>query len=254
MNWLDKIRTYRILRKFSLPDHEWRETIARLPLLKRLDANEKAHLRVLTTLFIHEKSFSGVQGLDLSLEMKIIIAAQACLEILYLGLDYFAGWHEIVVYPDAFRVERETTDEIGLVQNNKNTLSGESWIRGPVILSWDDVERDSYTLRHGRHVVLHEFAHKLDMLNGRANGMPPLHPNMPVEEWTDSLSKAYEQLKRRIKHHHGEINPYAAQNPAEFFAVICEYFFTAPQIIVEEYPLVYDQLKRYFLQDPLSRR
>ncbi len=254
MWWFTKFRTYRILKKHGIPDPEWHEATLRLPLVEVLSAAEKARLRVLTTLFIYEKSFSGVQGLELNLKMKIIIASQACLEILELGMGSFDGWHEIVVYPGAFRVERKTMDEQRLVvHDERKSLSGEAWIRGPVILSWDDVKRDSYTLHSGRHVVLHEFAHKLDMLNGRANGMPPLHPDMPIKEWTRSLSEAYEHLQKRTQNHQSGINPYAVENPAEFFAVMCEYFFTAPQVLTTEYPHVYDQLKHYFRQDPLAR-
>ncbi len=252
MKWLERIHTYYILKKYGLPDHAWFQVTQKLPLLEPLDATQKARLRVLSTLLIHRKTFFGADDLEITLEMKIIIAAQACLEILELGIDSFDGWEEIVVYPGAFKVNRQTQDEIGLVHNEANVLSGEAWGQGPVILSWDDVERDSFTLHHGHNVVIHEFAHKLDMLNGRANGMPPLHPDMPIKDWTRSLSKAYERLNKRLKHHHADINPYAATNPAEFFAVICEYYFTAPEILLEHYPAVYHQLKAYFRLDMLK--
>ena len=251
MKWLEKIRTYYILKKHGLPDHIWLSTTARLPLLASLDAVEMARLRVLSTLFIHKKIFSGVQGVDVTLEMKIIIASQACVEILELGIDSFDGWKEIVVYPGAFKVEREVQDDVGLVSIEQNVLSGEAWGQGPVILSWDDVERDSFTLRPGHNVVIHEFAHKLDMLNGRANGMPPLHPDMPIEEWTESLSTAYQLLNKRLEHHYNEINAYAATNPAEFFAVMCEYFFTAPNILKKHYPKVFKELRAYFRREHL---
>jgi len=99
------------------------------------------------------------------------------------------------------------------------------------------------------HIIVHEFAHKLDMLNGRGNGMPPLHPDMAIEDWTLSLSHAYNQLRSHLGHRRGAINAYAATDPAEFFAVICEYFFTAPDILIEHYPAVYEQLRAYFRQD-----
>jgi len=187
-------------------------------------------------------------------EIRITIAAQACLEILELGLDAFAGWLEIIVYPGAFRVTQETLDDAGVVHQQDNSLSGESWSRGPVILSWQDVQEDSFSLRPGHNVVLHEFAHKLDMLNQRANGMPPLHPDMPIKAWTEALSQAYENLQQRLENHQPTINAYAATNPAEFFAVICEYFFTAPDILWQHCPDVYQQLKAWFKQDPLARK
>ena len=245
----------RILRNHPIDDHDWREVTDALPLLQMLDAGEKAALRELTTLFLYYKKFRGVQGMEIDTEVRLTIAAQACLEILKLGLDAYSGWLEIVVYPGAFRVKREQTDELGLVSMEDNVLSGEAWGEGPVILSWDDVARDSYHLHPGRNVVIHEFAHKLDMLNGRANGMPPLHPNMPIEAWTEALSHAYNRLLKQVsKGQHTRINPYAATNPAEFFAVICEYFFTSPDVLHHLEPAVYKQLRAYFLQNPLSRQ
>lgn len=254
MNWLKRLKTNYIIKKHGLPDHEWHQATQQLPLLDLLTASEKTRLRVLSTLLIHDKTFTGVQGFKMTLLIKIVIAAQACLEILHADIDSFDGWQEIIVYPGAFKVVRETMDEFGLVHLNSNALSGEAWTRGPLILSWDDVERDSYKPEQGHHVVLHEFAHKLDMLNGRANGMPPLHPTMPIEKWTDSLSKGYEKLTRRVESHHAHINAYATTNPAEFFAVMCEYFFTAPEILEDRYPDVYQQLKTYFKMDTLNRK
>jgi Mlc titration factor MtfA (ptsG expression regulator) len=247
MKWLERLRTYRILKKHGLSDHLWHETTQKLALLNSLDANQMAKLRILSTLFIYRKTFFGAHDLDITLEMKIIIAAQACLEIMELGIDSFEGWTEIVVYHGAFKVERETQDANGLVSIENNVLSGEAWRKGPVILSWEDVERDSFTLREGHYVVIHEFAHKLDMLNGRANGMPPLHPDMKISEWTASLSNAYEYLIEQLEQSTNKVNAYAATNPAEFFAVMSEYYFTAPQILIKHYPKVYRELKAYYL-------
>ena len=247
MKWLERLRTYRILKKHGLPDHLWHKTTQKLALLNYLDANQMAKLRILSTLFIYRKIFFGAHDFEITLEMKIIIAAQACLEIMELGIDSFEGWAEVVVYPSAFKVERETRDANGLVSTENNVLSGEAWGKGPVILSWEDVVRDSFTLRGGHNVVIHEFAHKLDMLNGRANGMPPLHPEMKTSEWTASLSYAYERLIDQLKHNSNEVNAYASTNPAEFFAVMSEYYFTAPQILIKHYPKVYRELKAYYL-------
>ena len=249
-----RYQTLRILRRHPIPDRDWRNVSDRLPLLAPLTPAERARLRELATLFIHDKTFTGVQGLTVTPEMQITVAAQACLEVLELGLDAFSGWVEIVLYPDAFRINREQQDESGLVSMEESVLSGESWGQGPVILSWQDVKRDSFQLHRGRNVVIHEFAHKLDMLNGRANGMPPLHPEMPIEDWTRALSRAYDTLVRTLERGRpAPINPYAATNPAEFFAVICEYFFTAPELLHRHEPEVYRQLRAYFLQDPLER-
>jgi len=167
-------------------------------------------------------------------------------------LNAYDGWVEIVVYPGAFRVRREAVDEFGIVHEEARALSGESWGRGPVILSWEDVQRDSFTPQPGRNVVIHEFAHKLDMQNGRANGMPPLPPGMPVEEWTAALSEAYARLQQHLAdNQRPAIDPYAATDPAEFFAVVCEYFFTDPQTLRTHCSAVYEQLRGYFRQNPL---
>ena len=254
MSLFKRFRVLRILRKHAIPDHLWRTTTDRLVLLHYLTASEKARLRKLTTLFLHDKDIIGVQGIDVTDEVRVVIAAQACVEILYLGLDAFDGWVEVLVYPGAFRINRERVDEHGLVHQDNNVLSGEAWGQGPVILSWQDITRDSFTLSPGSNVIIHEFAHKLDMLNGRANGMPPLHPDMPIEQWTEALSRSYHHLLERLENdQQPRINPYAATDPAEFFAVICEYFFTAPRMLQRHEPEVYEQLKAYFRQDPAQR-
>ncbi|MDD5410124.1 MAG: zinc-dependent peptidase, partial [Methylobacter sp.] len=171
-----------------------------------------------------------------------------------LGIGCLSGWTEVIVYPGAFRVDRDDRDAAGVVHHQEQALIGESWSRGPLILSWDDVERDMQGKQSGRNVVIHEIAHKLDVLNGSANGYPPLHYGMDVTQWAASLSAAYQSLVRRVEHHHRAcIDPYAATNPAEFFAVISEYFFCAPEVLHAHFAEVYQQLQLYYRQDPLSR-
>ncbi|MCX4186268.1 zinc-dependent peptidase [Methylophaga sp. OBS4] len=251
MNRLQRYLTQRTLRRHAIPFHSWHQVTKQLPLIQARTVRERARLRLLTTLFLHKKSFSGTHGLNITLEMKITIAAQACIEILYLGLDSFDGWVEVIVYPGPFLVRRNVTDASGVVHAEAHGLSGESWSQGPLILSWQDVQRDSYQLHPGHHVVLHEFAHKLDMQSGRANGMPPLHPDMPLSQWTDALSLAWTALHNRIAQQQtAYIDIYAATDPAEFFAVICEYFFTAPAVLQQYCPDVYRQLTAYFRQAP----
>lgn len=186
--------------------------------------------------------------------MRVYIAAQACLLIMNLDLDYFRGWSEVIVYPDSFVIQREEYDDIGVVHETRRTLAGEAWGRGPVILSWSDARPGLRPYGSASNVVLHEFAHKLDMLNGVANGMPPLHNNMVREDWTASLSEAYENLYNQLeRHHHTAIDPYAAENPAEFFAVLTEVFFEQPGLLHNLYPQVYGQLSMFYRQDPLRR-
>ena len=239
----------RILRRNSIPLSVWRKVTRQIVVLQGLDAVEMAHLRELTTWFLHNKSINGAQGLYVTLSMRIAVAAQACLLILNLDLDYFDNWVEVILYPGAFRVNHEQMDANGLVHNEASVLSGESWLRGPVILSWNDVERDSYHSRAGHNVVLHEFAHKLDGLDGVTNGMPPLRRGMNRKRWAEELSGSYELLCRQVAAGKSAfINPYAAISPAEFFAVLSEYFFTAPDILKKCCPGVHAQLTLFYQQ------
>ncbi len=227
MKWLEHQRIRYTLSHHPVPHKMWEQLMHNTAVFRGLSAVERAHLRELTILFLQRKTLSGVQGLEVTTEMALAVAAQACLLILKLGLDYYDGWVEIVIYPGAFRVAGESTDEAGVVSYQERVLSGESWGRGPVILSWDDVAADLAASRPGQNVVIHELAHKLDMLNGDANGMPPLHSDMVRQQWTNAFSNAFEYLQQQLDHHHHPyINSYAATNPAEFFAVVSEYFFS----------------------------
>lgn len=252
MNIFKRARIRYILHRYAIPLNQWLEVTGKLPVLQRLTAVEKAHLRELTTLFLREKKFVGAQEFQLTDAMCLIIAAQACLPALGLGLGCLTGWTDIVVYPGPFRVSREERDAAGVVHQDERALSGESWSRGPVIVSWNDVKHDMLEMQLGRNVVIHEIAHKLDMQNGPADGFPPLHYGMPITDWTASLSEAYESLVRRVEHHHRAcINPYAATSPGEFFAVISEYFFCDPETLNTHFADVYRQLQLYYRQNPL---
>ncbi|RLA45925.1 MAG: hypothetical protein DRR06_06115 [Gammaproteobacteria bacterium] len=255
IKWLERQRIRYTLRHHAIPWQPWSDLMHSASVFEGLSAVDKAHLRELTTLFLHRKTLSGVKGLNVSTEMAVAIAAQACLLILKLGLDYYDGWLEIVIYPGAFRPTRDTTDSAGIVSHQEQTFSGESWSRGPVILSWDDIATELASNHPGHNVVVHEFAHKLDMLNGSANGMPPLHPDMVREKWTKSFSQAFDHLQEQLAHHHRPaINAYGATAPAEFFAVVSEYFFTDPQTLAHLSPSVYKQLVLFYRQDPVSRQ
>lgn len=243
-----------VLHRYAIKHGVWEAVTSKLALLAGLTAVEKAHLRELSTLLLHGKRIFGVQGLQLTEEMRVLVAATACLPILHLGLSLFSEWTDIVVYPGVFRVSRDETDAAGVVHHEERVLSGESWGRGPVIVAWDEVERDSVQGLPGHNVIIHEIAHKLDMLNGAANGMPPLHVTMPIPEWSTTLSAAYEAMNQRLSHHHPTcVNPYAATSPAEFFAVFSEYFFCAPDIVHGHFHGVYRQLCLYYRQDPFLR-
>ncbi len=239
-----------------IPDALWQRVILSTPVLQNLSTSEKIKLRYLTRLFLHKKTISATGDIDLTDYMKLLIAAQACLLILNLSLDYYNGWVQVIVYPDVFKVKHEYTDAAGVLHKTDRILSGESWSHGPVILSWKDVVQDVEYPREGHNVVLHEFAHKLDMLTGSANGMPPLHASMQRQQWTDILSDAYQQLNKQLYEvGHGYINSYAATDPAEFFSVLTEYFFTAPKILESKCPEVFQQFNKFYRQNifPVSR-
>ncbi len=246
---LRRWRMRRLLKHHPIPHSMWRSVTRRMWLLRGLDAVQMAHLREMTAWFLDRKSITGAQGFEVTPSMRVAVAAQACLLILNLGVDYFDGWVEVILYPGAFRVNHVQMDAIGLVHDEASVLSGESWLRGPVILSWDDVERDTYHHQAGRNVVLHEFAHKLDGLNGVTNGMPPLRRGMSRKRWAKALSGAYDALCLQVATGKPAfVNPYAATSPAEFFAVLSEYFFTAPALLKNACPSVHKQLTLFYRQ------
>lgn len=237
-------------QKPEVPDALWAQTVSALPFLDLLAVDEKKRLKTLVEQFLAEKEFSVAGGLVLSDEICVAIAAQGCLPILELGLNAYRDWVGIVVYPNEFVVPRRIEDESGIVHEFDDVLSGEAWEGGPLIISWHDAQMAGA----GYNVVIHEFAHKLDMLNGEADGIPALHSGMTKEEWDRIFLAAYDDFCRRVDS--GEetiIDPYASDDPAEFFAVLSENFFELPDIVDREYPALYALLRAYYRQDPLSR-
>lgn len=244
---LDKLRGH---KRQPIPDALWAATVSALPFLDILPPDEQRQLRTLAEDFLAEKEFSAAGGLELSDEICVAIAAQGCLPILKLGLKAYRDWVGIIVYPDEFVVRRRFEDETGIVHEYDDVLSGEAWEGGPLIVSWHDVKMAG----DGYNVVIHEFAHKLDMLNGDADGMPALHSDLDASEWETIFFAAYDDFCARVDS--GEemlIDPYASETPGEFFAVLSESFFEIPDVVAGEYPDLYDLLRRYYRQDPLAR-
>jgi Mlc titration factor MtfA (ptsG expression regulator) len=240
----------RIVERAALDAAMWSRTLESLPFLDGLTAGERDRLRDTVILFLHDKSILGAAGLQLDPEMQLLIAAQACVLILNLDIDFYRGWVEVIVYPHEFVPAIEYTDDNGIVHVDRQPRAGEAWLQGPVILSWADVA----LTEEGVNVVIHEFAHKLDMLNGDANGYPPLHAGMSRQAWTAAFSAAFGDFSRRIEADEAvEIDPYAAESPAEFFAVLSEAFFDAPHTVLDLYPDVYAQLRDFYRQDPAAR-
>ena len=241
MGWLTEWRRKRVLQRHAIDDALWRKVLAGLPFLP---SSEK--LRRLALLFLAEKEFSGAHGIRITDEMRVAIAAQACLPVLELGLDWYAGWRGIVLYPGDFRVRRREIDEDGVVHEWDDDLAGEAMPGGPVVISWDAVARDPYI-----NVVIHEFAHKLDMVNGAADGLPPLHAGMDARAWAAAFQEAYDGFCDALERGQDTwLDPYAAEHPSEFFAVVTEAFFEHPHETRRRYPAVYEQLKRFYRQDP----
>lgn len=201
---------------------------------------------------MHDKKINGAQGFHVTEAMRVMIAVQACLLILKLDPDYYRDWIEIIVYPGKFILDHEYTDEHGIVHAVQMVASGESWLAGPVILSWEDVATTDN--EQGYNVVIHEFAHKLDMLNGAANGFPPLPGKMDPHTWTAVFSDAYAAFCEQVdRENELVIDSYAATSPAEFFAVLSEAFFVRPRETKQHFPQVYQQLAAFYRQDPAVR-
>lgn len=252
MGWFSHWRRARILERHAIPHQAFDAALANLPILRGFDASDQSRLREATSLFIHDKTFSAAGGAEVDDATQLAIALQACLLTLNLTEDSYRGWSEIILYPDEFLRHREEMDEAGVVHHSRDILAGESWHGGPLVLSLADVASSGQA--DGINVVLHEFAHKLDMLNGDANGFPPLHRGMDAAVWADDFSRAYEDFCTRVDA--GEdtaIDPYASYDPAEFFAVLTEVFFETPGVLHAEYPAVYRQLQQFYRQDPLQR-
>ncbi|MCW5602464.1 M90 family metallopeptidase [Nitrosomonas sp.] len=242
-----------ILKHEPITEAVWQNVLAQLHFLHRLTPSEVTLLRQRTTIFLHEKVINGAQGFLVTEAVRVMIAVQACILILRLDLDYYRNWVEIIVYPSQFILDHEYVDENGVVHAVHMAVSGESWLAGPIILSWEDVA--DIDNDQGYNVVIHEFAHKLDMLNGAANGFPPLHADMDPQEWTRVFSEAYATFCDRVDA--GDttiIDPYAATSPAEFFAVLSEAFFVKPCQIKLYFPDVYQQLVAFYRQDPAAER
>lgn len=249
---LDKLRNWRerrIVARRPIPEPLWRDALGRCAPARRLGASDQAALRVLATLFLERKSLEPVQGLELDDADRVLLAAHACIPILKLGLDWYDGWHSMIVYPDAFIPRRTHTDEAGVVHETRHAMAGEAWGRGPVILSLADVLDDGRPPTH--NVVIHEMAHKLDMLNGEANGFPPLHRRMDRRLWTRVFSGTWDRLREDRRNGLPlPIDPYGLESPAEFFAVVSEQFFEQPAHLRNHLPEVYRQLELFYRQHP----
>jgi hypothetical protein len=238
----------------AIPEPLWQLTLARLPFLARLDAADQAELRRLSSLFLDSKEFTGAHGLQVTDDMAVAIAAQACLPVLRFGLRPYDGFVGIVVQPDEVKVRRKVVDEDGIVHEYDDVLAGEAMEGGPVMLSWHDVSESGASAEWGYNVVVHEFAHVLDMGDGVADGIPPLAGATERQRWQAVLGADYEAFCQRVDAEEDTaLDPYGADSPEEFFAVASEAFFVAPVELRMEHPALYELLAGYYCQDPARR-
>jgi Mlc titration factor MtfA (ptsG expression regulator) len=226
-----------------------------LPLCSGLDGVALARLAETAERLAASKSVQTIEPLSWGEEQAELLFLLLALPVFELGAAAWSGWREILLYPQAFLVRDEWHDAGGLVHEGEAELIGQARLDGPVLLSWPDVEASARQL-DGWNVAIHEMAHKLDMLSGEANGCPPLHKGMDKAAWTQDWSRAYQSFCRRVDRgaaEDGWLDPYAAESPAEFFAVLSESFFELPELLRADYPELYRHLAAFYRQDPAGR-
>lgn len=225
----------------------------RLPFYDKLPGNQQQRLQNLIKRFLADHQFIGCAGVEITDEIRITVAAQACLLILNKKGYHYRKLKSILVYPSTFVATREVRDELGLVSTTHTALLGESWDQGKVVLAWDNVEKGICNLHDGRNVVLHEFAHQLDSESGAVNGAPVLQTRGAYKSWAHVFHKEYEKLNLQAAHNYQTLlDEYGATNPAEFFAVATETFFERPAEMASHHRELYQQLAKYYQVDPVD--
>ena len=250
--WLLHRRRSR-LRRQPFPQ-AWRRILRRrVPLVQRLPADLQLRLKQDIQVFLAEKPIIGCAGLKVTDEMRVTLAAQACLPLLGARRGYYPALTQILLYPGAFVVDRPHTGAAGVQSEQRRALSGESWAQGQVLLSWSDVLNGAADPDDGHNVVIHEFAHQLDQAKGFANGAPALASRAAYARWSRVMQTEFNALHRRLASgEEGVIEAYGATDPAEFFAVTSELFFERPLVLAQAHPMLYQQLSAYYRLQPLS--
>lgn len=246
-------REARALQRRAIPDALWSRALLALPFVARRPVDQLDRLRRLASLFLDRKEFSGAGGLEVSDEIALAVALQACLPVLELGVDQYDGFVGIVLHPDAVVAPREFADEHGVVHEYDEELAGEAMAGGPLMLSWADVlpPPGDEPAPSAYNVVIHEFAHVLDLRDGLPDGVPVLGSATQRKAWLDVLMPEYDRFcERTVCGHDTALDPYAAEAPDEFFAVASEAFFVTPTALADEHPQMYRLLSAYYRQDP----
>jgi len=251
--WVVRRRRREQLRASPIPEG-WRSLLeVRVPLYRRLPALMRKRLHGHIHVFLAEKQFVGCNGLQITEEMKWIVAAQACLLILNRKDWCFPDLYSILIYPGAYRVRVEEPIGGYVVSESNEVRAGESWSRGEVVFSWEDVVRDTMAPDHGSNVVLHEFTHQLDQEDGSVDGVPVLKRSSGYDGWAKIFRREYKQLRLALRQRRATvIDPYGATNPAEFFAVSTETFYCIPEQMQQEHPELYGVLQEYYGVDPAT--
>jgi Mlc titration factor MtfA (ptsG expression regulator) len=251
-SWLKKRRRRQLL---AMPfPAEW------LVLLQKnvrhyafLSEAEQARLRDAMRIFIAEKNWEGCGGQEMTDEIKVTVAALACLLVLGVEDSHYDRMQSILVYPSAYGIPGNTVGRDGLIHEDEARL-GEAWYRGPVILSWEDVRYEARHPWQGRNLVFHEFAHQLDMLDGVINGTPPLGSPEQYRRWQEVMTAEYQRLIHESEHGRATLlDEYGTTNEGEFFAVATECFFERPAEMARRHPQLYEVLRGYYRQDPATR-
>jgi len=242
------------LRKQPLSPEQRAILDKNIPYLAELSVADRSELEGLVQIFLAEKTFEGCGGLELTEEIKLTVAAQACLLLLHRDTDIYPHVDAILVYPSAYVVPTRQHEGPVVLEQDQTRL-GESWQEGLVVLAWDHVLSGAAQPKDGQNVVLHEFAHQLDSESGAMNGTPELGTRARYSAWARVLGREFQELSERL--HEGrpsDIDPYGATNPAEFFAVLTEMFFEKPHALERRHPSLYAELAQFYKQDPAHRR
>lgn len=248
--WWRRLRAY--LTPPPLADEPWRTALDACPLAQRLDHHRQRELRRLVGVFLARKRFTALADAELTDELCTLIAMQACLPVLKQGPGALRGWRDILVYPGEFKVRRSHHDDhSGVVTEGDDVLIGEAWERGPLVLSLADVQLDLAQPWDGFNVVIHEIAHKLDMLDGPPDGVPPLPPHIPRRQWIVAFQRAFDLLSNDVARGRDTlIDPYASESPDEFFAVVSELHWSQPGVLRRADAAVAELLQAYYGVSP----
>ena len=231
---------------------EWTAILEKhFPLYRGLPDDLRADLRGKILVFLAEKNFVGRRGQEITDQVRVLVAAQACLLLLNRETSFYPKLSTIYIYPTTYMAKR-VTQSGHLVTESTQTNLGESWSSGELVLAWDAAAQGAKNTYDGRNVVFHEFAHQLDQEDGAADGAPVLAEYSAYASWAQVLGEEYERLiRKKAKHRKTVIDKYGATNPAEFFAVISEAFFEKPRQLQKRHPELYDELKSYYNTDPI---